>query len=448
MRQLARTMCLTLSLVAAACGTEHAPTPTGPSSLSGQTAAGSAPIVPGPSATGSAAAPTPVAAPAALASLARSSNAFGLALYGEAIRKPAGNLALSPVSLTLALTMTWAGARTDTAKQMQQVLHLEGSVEAVSKSAGELSAYLQDPARPVTLRMANRLFGEKTATFEPAFLDLTQAAFGAQLQPEDFKGSFEPSRSDINRWVSDRTEQRIKDLLPQGAITAETALVLVNAIYFLASWDEAFDAKATAPAKFHLSKTESKDVPTMSHTGQYLTATAKGVTLLELGYKDPNLSMTIVLPEQVDGLGAVEKELSADTLAKWTGALQAARVHVTLPKFEIDPPKSLALKDPLCALGMPLAFDKKKADFSGLAKLPSKDDHLAISDAFHKAFVKIDEKGTEAAGATAVVVGGPGGAAPAKPREVIVDHPFLFFVRERASGLVLFMGRVTDPAVH
>ena len=446
MRRMARGLVLTLAFGAAACGSDQPPTSTTPPSAATLAATTAKPKA---SATATASAAAPAAqrpAPAGLASLAKSSNAFGLALYDQ-LRQAPGNLALSPASISIALAMTWAGARGDTAAEMQKVLHLEGAPDAVMKSAGELAAYLQDPARPVTLRIANRLFGEKSYSFERPYLDQTKAAFGAPLEAVDFKGATEQARGQINDWVSQETEQRIKDLLPARSLTSNTRLVLVNAIYFLANWREPFDPQSTKPAKFNLSTTQSKDVPTMNHTGYFLTAAADGVKLLELPYKDENMALTIVLPDAVDGLGAVEKALTADAFAKWTGALQGERLMVALPKFELAPEPSLALADNLRSLGMSSAFDRKKAAFTGIANPPNKDARLSVSQVFHKAFVKVDEKGTEAAAATAVVAVA-GGAAPAKPRELVVDHPFLFFVRERTSGMILFMGRVTDPALH
>jgi serpin B len=445
MRRTARGLLLTLAFGAAACGSDQPPTSTAPPSAA-TIATTTAKAKPTATATATTTAAAPRPAPTALASLAKSSNAFGLALYDKIHQAP-GNLALSPASISIALTMTWAGARGDTASEMQKVLHLEGAPDAVLKSAGELAAYLQDPARPLTLRIANRLFGEKSYSFERPYLDQTKAAFGAPLEAVDFVGATEQARGHINDWVSGETEQRIKELLPPHSLTADTRLVLVNALYFLAKWREPFDETSTRPAKFNLSATQSKDVPTMHRTGRFSTAAADGVKLLELPYKDESMALTIVLPDAVDGLGAVEKSLTPEAWAKWTGALQGEQVMVALPKFELNPEPSLSLADNLRAMGMSSAFDAKKADFTGIANPPKKDDRLSISQVFHKAFVKVDEKGTEAAAATAVVaVAGAG--APAKPRELLIDHPFLFFVRERTSGMILFMGRVTDPALH
>jgi serpin B len=341
--------------------------------------------------------------------------------------------------------MTWAGARTETAAEMQKVLHLEGSTEDVAKGAGKLGAFLQDPAQPVTVRLANRLFGEKTYSFEPSFVAQTKAAFGAGLEPVDFRTAAEPARQQINGWVASQTERRIQGLIPPQGVDQDTRLVLVNAVYFFATWAERFDEKQTAPAPFHLGKTATKDVPTMTRTGNALFAAIDGAKVIELDYQGNTFAMTIVVPDAEDGLGAIEKALSPTKLADWTIGLASERVRISLPKFELNPSSSLSLGDTLKAMGMERAFDRRKADFTGMAKPPSPDDQLCIARVFHKAFVKVEEKGTEAAGASAVVMSRKGGAGASMPIEVRIDRPFLFFIRERAAGTILFMGRVVDP---
>jgi serpin B len=381
--------------------------------------------------------------PPEAAQLARSSNAFGLDLYA-ALRSQPGNLALSPTSLSIALTMAWSGARGETAAEMSRALHLTGSVDEVSRASGVLSAFLQDPAQPLTLRIANRLFGERHYAFQQAYLDRAQKAFDAPLEPLDFRASADASRQHINQWVAEQTEQRIKDLIPPGGVASDTRMVLVNAIYFLGEWATAFKAEATRPAAFHLSTSSSKDVPTMHQSARLRTATADGVQLVELPYRGGEIAMTIVLPSAVDGLGAVEQSLTAAKLEAWTNALRPAQIDLALPRFTIDPAESLALGSLLASLGMHRAFDAEQADFTAIADPPDPSLRLFISQVFHKAFVKVDEKGTEAAAATAIVMT-EGSAEPPQALSVQVDHPFLFFIRDRDTGLVLFMGRVNDP---
>ncbi len=383
---------------------------------------------------------------AEIAVFAKSNNAFGLDLYGKA-RAQAGNVAIAPISVTSALTMTWGGARGETAAQMKKVLHAEGDAGPAMDVAGKLVGSFGNDGNKVTLRVANRLFGEKTYAFDPAYLDHTRAAFGAPLESLDFKGAFEASRGHINDWVAGQTQDRIKELLPAGALDADTSLVLTNAIYFLGAWASPFAIAATRPAPFHATAKAASDVPTMSQTEQFRFAATDGVRVLEMPYAGGDVAMTFVLPDAPDGLDAVEKRLSTATIDAWTSALKPDRVAVALPKFEIAPAASLALGGALQELGMPIAFDKSKADFSGMINAKSPADRLFISKVFHKAFVKLDEKGTEAAAASAVVMSGPGGVAPSAPPSAFkADHPFLFLLRHVKSGAVLFMGRVSDPS--
>jgi serpin B len=441
---------LSLALLCAAC---DPPAPAATSSSGGppMPPASAGPIVTADSATPPA--PTtstsnaPVAPPAAgeLGALAKSNNALAFDLYGKA-RTATGNLALSPISISSALTMTWGGAKGETAAQMKKVLHAEGEADKAMDVSGKLLASFGNADSKVTLRVANRLFGEKTYTFEQGYLDRTKAAFGAPLEALDFKHATDPSRVHINQWVATQTQDRIKDLIPAKGVDDQTRLVLVNAIYFLGDWMSPFDKDRTKPAAFHATAADTKDVPTMNQVEHFRFAATDGVKLLEMPYQGGEVAMTLVLPDAPGGIDAVEKQLTPDLWAKWIGAMQGERVIVALPKFEINPATSLSLGDTLQALGMPLAFDRAKADFTGIANPPNPADRLFIAKVFHKAFVKLDEKGTEAAAATAVVMARAGGAAPSKPpAEFKADHPFLFVLRQVKSGAILFMGRVSDP---
>lgn len=377
--------------------------------------------------------------------LAQGSNAFGFDLYKQ-LRAQPGNLAFSPASITMALAMTWGGARGETAAQMKQVLHFDHTPDAVMLASGKLAAALQDPARPIVFRIANRLFGEKTYRFEHAYLETTKAAFGASLEAVDFKRAPEPARRLINGWVEEKTEKRIKDLIPQGAVKADTRLALVNAIYFLGDWLEPFAKEATRPKPFFTSADQKRDVPTMHAAELFRFAQKEGWKALELPYKGGQMSMLLVLPDKVDGLSALEASLTAPGLETIVKTLASGKVIVSLPKFEVDPPGSLALADTLVRMGMPIPFDRDKADFTGIANPPDPRERLVIDQVFHKAFVKVDEKGTEAAAATSVMMSRAGAMPPREtPMEFKADHPFLFFIRDNSSGIVLFMGRVADP---
>lgn len=453
---------LLLALVLGACEPSSKPAatvPTASGAPASTPSATSAPTSSAPAAgsNASASAPVPATGSPAVAdepppkstgpmTPAQSSNAFGLALYSR-LRATAGNLAFSPASLSTALVMTWAGARGETATQMGSVLRLTGSVPEVLAGYGKLATSLEDKSRPVKLRIANRLFGDKSLKLEPSYLAETKRAFGAPLEPVDFRAAPEPARLRINGWVAERTEQRVKDLVPRSGIDADTRLVLVNAIYFLGDWAEPFDAALTRPAPFHVSRGATKDVPTMRLLKPFRAAKVDGLTVLELPYRGGQSAMVVLLPDAVDGLPSLEASLSPSKLETWLAALgQPQLVRVSLPKFEIAPASSLALRPTLEAMGMKLALDPRQADFTGIANPPEQSERLSIGNVFHKAFVKVDEKGTEAAAATAVVM--PRGAKPPEGLEVVADHPFLFLLRDQASGLLLFMGRVADPSLR
>jgi serpin B len=372
--------------------------------------------------------------------LAKSNNAFAFDLYAK-LRGKAGNLAFSPFSIDAALTMTWMGAKGKTAEEMQKVLHASTDAATALAAIGKLTAAWGDPKNPVTLRVANRLFGEKSAKFEKAFTDGSVAP----LEPVDFKGAAEAARAHINDWVAKQTNDRIKDLLPPKSLNPMTRLVLVNAVYFLADWTLPFKKEATTQAPFFVDGTKSRNVDTM-HAVEYVAyAEADGAKVIELTYKGNTASMVFVLPDAKDGLGALEKKLSPEVYGRWLQALQSTRVAISLPKFTIDSADPISLADDLGKMGMPTAFTRGKADFTAISNPPTPDEALFIAQVFHKAFVKVDEKGTEAAAATAVVMEGAG-AAPSKPKEFNADHPFLFVLRDRGTGAILFMGRVDAPS--
>jgi serpin B len=379
-------------------------------------------------------------------SAAQSSNAFAFDLYRAAPRAD-DNLVLSPASISTALSMTAGGARGETQRQIASVLHWQLSADRAVAASGELGRRLAQPGQPVTLRIADRLFGEKRYDFDAGYLDRVKDWFGAPLEALDFENDAEASRQRINTWVSERTEQRITELLPAGAVDARTRLVLVDAIYFYGKWLDAFDPSDTGPAPFHTNPNASKTVPTMNRTATYRITASDGVKMLELPYRGNTTSLLVVLPDDPAGLAAIEQSLDAAKLARWIGALGEHDVHVALPKFRVDPSAPLALRDALSKLGMPLAFDAEHADLTGIASPSSPSERLVVSEAFHKAFVKVDESGTEAAAATAMAPAAAGPPAPIPDLiEFIADHPFLFVIRDRATGVILFLGRVQDPA--
>ena len=377
------------------------------------------------------------------APLAKGNNTFAFALYDK-VRATPGNLAISPASISSALAMTYGGARGTTADEMKKAMRFTGDPATVMTGWGKLQRALQSPDRPLTLRVANRLFGEKTYAFEKPYLEQTRIAFDAPLEPVDFREGFEPARVRINGWVEEQTEKRIQNLIPARGLTADTRLVLVNAIYFLADWSQPFEKFATHDQDFTRAPGAKKKVPMMHQAGSYRYAHTGGVSLLELPYKNEGASMLVVLPDRVDGLTDVEASLDGAKLESWRAAMSSQRVEVALPRFEIDPPAAIPLAPALMALGMPTAFDKDKADFTAIGNPADKRERLHIDKVFHKAFVKVDEKGTEAAAATAVAMAA-GGGMPAKAISFDADHPFLFVILDRTTNLVLFVGRVAEP---
>lgn len=371
-------------------------------------------------------------------------NRFAFDLRAE-LGKEDGNLVFSPASIAVALAMTWHGAVGATRDEISEVLHFSRNAEDLAREAGTLAAALQAPDRGVTLAMANRLFGASGYTFEPPFLDAIARAFGAPLAPVDFAGDPEGARGAINRWVEEVTRDCVRELLAEGTVTSETRLALVNAVYFLGDWAEPFDKTLTSPRPFWVRGRESKPVSTMTRTGAMRTARANGAQLVELPYVGGTTAMVIAMPDAPDGLDALEASLDAQRFTKWLDALADERIALALPKVELRPARAISLTGPLAERGMKLPFDAEHADFTAMANPPDPADRLYISAAVHKAFVRMDEKGTEAAAASAFMMTRAGGPPPKRPRAFDVDRPYLFFLVDRQTSWILFMGRVVDP---
>ena len=382
------------------------------------------------------------ASPAGFDPVAAASNQFAFDVWKKLTALD--NQAFSPASLWLALCMTGAGARGETELEIRKALHFGEPLAMCLPLSGRLSAALADPARKVTFRIANRLFGDNALQIEKAYQAAVSQALKASVERVNFKQEFEKARARINAWVEEQTEKRIQDLVPSGGVNALTRLVLVNAIYFLGDWESPFDPEITRPQPFRTKENESRDAPTMHKTEHLRFYARDGLKAVELPYQGNAYSMLFLLPDAVDGLADLEKKLDAGRIAAITRDMKAKRVHVALPRFTINPGEPLRAGEILQALGMRLAFDMANADFGAIARWSRPEDRLFIGEVFHNAFVKVDEKGTEAAAATAVSTLAFG--APARPAEVIADHPFLFFLRDTATGLIVFMGRVTDPS--
>jgi len=375
--------------------------------------------------------------PAGEARVAEGNTDFAFALYQRlAGESPKGNLFLSPYSISSALAMTYAGARGPTAAEMASVLHFGRDADALHSSFSRLREQLASPAdNSFELAVANRLFPAKGFQLLDSFVALARDRYAAPVEQLDFAGATEASRQRINSWVAGQTHDRIRDLLTQGVIDADTAMVLVNAIYFKGVWQQQFDKRATGKMAFS-SQGKTLNVPFMTGTVKDASyGEVDGVQLLELPYKGGQLSMLVALPEGIDGLAKLEGSLTRDRLDAWLRALAPGKVQVYLPKYKLE--SRFELGKTLQPMGMKLAFGA--ADFSGMAKQGA----LAITRVIHKAFVEVNEEGTEAAAATAVIMS----RSPEAPRLPVfrADHPFLFAIRHNPSGSILFLGRVVDP---
>jgi len=385
----------------------------------------------------------PDVAPSDLGDLVSGNSAFAFGLY-QYLAEGNDNLFYSPYSISLALAMTYAGARGETERQMADTLHFILSQDRLHPAFNGLDLELDrrgegakgKDAEGFRLNIVNALWGQDGYEFLAEFLDLLAENYGAGLRLLDFAKAPEESRVTINDWVSDQTEGRIEDLIPKGIIDGLTRLVLTNAIYFNAAWSEPFEADQSDDGTFYPLDGSQVTVPMMRQTESFPYAEGEGYQAVELPYDGLELSMVILLP-RAGGFEAFEGSLDAERVDAIVKDLARRRVALTMPKFEFE--SAFSLKGALAAMGMPDAFTGA-ADFSGMTG--NRD--LFIAEVIHKAFVSVDEAGTEAAAATAVVMALS--AMPEVPVEVTVDRPFVFLIRDIETGAILFVGRVVDPS--
>jgi serpin B len=377
--------------------------------------------------------------PGDVPSVANGINALAFDLYGK-LRSEDGNLFLSPYSISTALAMTWAGARGATEQEMAKTLHFDLGQDQLHPACGQLIERLNaaGKAGDFELDVANRLWGQSDYKILTDFQKTVKTFYGADIAPADFQKNAEGARKEINGWVEKKTKDKIKDLLQPGVLQPLTRLVLVNAIYFKGAWTTAFDKKATTTRPFTLENGKKVNVPMMRQVKDFAYAEDETVQVLELPYKGNELSMIVLLPRTVDGRKALEEKLTVENLNRWTGAASHKRVDVQLPRFKST--SQFELSNTLNELGMKDAFSPQ-ADFSGMTG----NRYLFISAIIHKAFVDVNEKGTEAAAATAVTM--REACAPPKepPVEFRADHPFVFLIRDNPSNAILFLGRVMNP---
>lgn len=386
---------------------------------------------------------SPAAAPDDISALTDGNAAFAFDLY-RVLSAKEGNLFFSPYSLSVALAMTYAGAAGATAAQMSDTLHFTLPQDRLHAAFNAYSLDLEGRAAeesegtPFELSVANSLWGQDGFPFESDFLDGLAENYGAGMRLVDFAANPEAARQEINRWVTDETRDKIKDLLPEGAIDTFTRLVLANAIYFKAAWLHVFEADATTTEPFHRVDGSSIDVAMMHQEESFGYGAGEGYQAVELPYETGNMSMIVILPDEGQ-FSAVEQRLSIESVGGIVEGMTYRPVVLGLPKFTYE--SAFSLGDVLQEMGMSDAFDPDRADFSGMDG--SRD--LFIGSVLHKAFVAVDEEGTEAAAATAVIMQVT--SAPIdEPIRLTVDRPFIYLIRDMSNGAILFLGRVLDPS--
>jgi len=378
-----------------------------------------------------------------VANVVEANNQFAFEYYSHLKNRETGNIFFSPFSISSALVMTYEGAREQTAKEMQSVLHFPADDNLRRTEYLKIFNELNKKDKKYELNIANALWAQEDYQFLSDYIDTVEKYYGGKTNNLDFVKDPEGSRVTINDWVEKQTKDKIKDLIPQGVINDMTRLVLTNAIYFKGEWVKQFDKENTTDEDFRINENDSVKVPMMQRTdeeAEFNYAENKDLQILEMPYSGEDLSMLILLPKN-DDLAKVENSLSTENLAQWKKDLKKQRVEVFVPKFKFET-KYLMTED-LKAMGMPTAFGLG-ADFSGM---DGKKD-LFISEVIHQAFVEVNEEGTEAAAATGVVM--MLGALPGEETKIPVfraDHPFIFLIQEKNSGNILFVGRVVNPAL-
>ena len=390
--------------------------------------------------------PEPNAANAVPATLVHGNNQFAFDLYAKMANSP-GNLFFSPHSISTALAMTYAGARGTTREQMQQVLHFpEDDASVHAGFSALLDQWAADEEKGgCILRSANGLWAQKGYPFSKPYLRVLRESYGAEADNVDFRAHANAAVAAINEWVAEATEERIRNIVSSGNIDEWTRLVLANAVYFKGDWKYPFKPSGTYPGKFHMTPDATAPVRLMCQTDHFSYAETDSLQVIQLPYKG-GLSMVVVLPKKVDGLAEVERALTSEVCETLLSTMRTEEVVLFIPEFRME--YGIELGDTLEAMGMVDAFGNS-ADLSGMvdhSKRP--DDPLYVSAVLHRAFVEINEEGTEAAAAT-VVVNPPVSAVPEQKKMPVIfraNHPFLFLIRDTRSGSILFMGRFAGPA--
>ena len=359
---------------------------------------------------------------------------FAVALYGQVRDKP-GNVVFSPYSISAALAMTYDGARGETARQMADVLRFPADRKLLPPAFRDLNRKLAKHTDGFEMTLANALWGQKNFAFHAEFLDATREFYGAEMRQVDFIDGRDAALKTINDWVNRETRTKIPTILQPTDLSEDTRLVLTNAIYLKGQWAAAFDKQKTRDGDFHRTAKDTVRVPMMHRPeSKFPYASVDGVEIVELPYRGNGAGMVVILPGPSNSPEELERTMTAGKLADWIGRLRPTEIDVSLPRFKVE--KELRLNETLKKMGMTDAV--AGADFSGMTSAA----RLFISAVIHKAVVEVDEEGTVAAAATAVVM-----RKDSKSGRVHFDanRPFLFLIRDRATESILFLGRVTDP---
>lgn len=370
---------------------------------------------------------------------AESSNlSFALNLYKE-LSKGEGNLFFSPYSIEMALALAYGGAKAETAKQIADALYFRGDGQELLQHFAESQTRLNslETDGKISLSVANSLWPDKAYQLRPDYVQSSKKRFNAEITPLDIANHTDASRNLINLWVDQATKSKIKDLIPSGGLSPATKLALVNAIYFKGKWEHAFNPQRTKDGDFHV--TEGKVVPAkfMHAFEEFPYFENEALQAIDLGYQGDAVTMLLLLPKVANNLEKIEASLDTSKISEIQDGLNSVNVALSVPKFSSE--SSFEISQALQRLGIRDAFNPQRANFSGITDDPN---GLFIGSAIHKAVVEVTEEGTEAAAATALIM--RAGAAPTKNIVVRADHPFLYLIREKSSGAILFMGRLSS----
>ncbi|XP_030647841.1 antithrombin-III [Chanos chanos] len=380
--------------------------------------------------------------------LSKANSRFALSLFKQLAqgKKQEENIFMSPISISTAFAMTKLGACNTTLEQLMKVFEFDTIKEKTSDQVHFFFAKLncrlyRKKDKTTELVSANRLFGEKSLYFNETYQNISELVYGAKLMPLNFQEKPELSRMTINEWISDKTENRIKDTLPQGSIDSTTILVLVNTIYFKGQWKNKFDKQDVLPLSFHISESQKCQVPMMYQETKfkYGRFPEDKVKVLEMPYRGEDITMVLILPTDETPLSEVEANLDLNKLTGWLDAMKETTVAVQIPRFRIE--DSFSLKEKLQAMGLEDLFSPERASLPGM--VADDGNGLFISDAFHKAFLEVNEEGSEAAAATAVVA--LGRSFNFNRENFIANRPFLLLIRESTINAMIFTGRVSNP---